>query len=82
MIKHKLIKCHVYDRFSYRYRDFYIQEICEVSYQNKKMRVKLIDWVVVDLEGDQIHSCKKPKPTRREMIEWVDCYYDKLEGAN
>jgi len=46
------------------------------------MRVKLIDWVVVDLEGDQIHSCKNPKPTRREMIEFVDCYYDKLEGAN
>ena len=81
MIKHKLIKFHKFGRFSWRYRDFYIQEVCEVSIQDKKLKDKLLDWIVVDLEGKFIQSCEKPRPTRREMIEWVDSYYDKLEGA-
>ena len=34
------------------------------------------------LEGKFIQSCQKPRPTRGEMKEWIDNYYDKLEGAN
>jgi len=82
MIKHKLIKCHKFGRFSWRYRDFYIQEIFEVSVQNKKIKEKLIDWIVMSLDGKFIQSCQKPRPTRGEMIEWVDNYYDQFEGAN
>ena len=47
MAKNKLIKCHKFGRFSYRYRDFYIQEVVDVSMQNKTLKVKLLDWIVM-----------------------------------
>ena len=82
MEKHKLIKCNKFGRFSWRYRDFYIQEVVDVSMQNKTLKVKLLDWIVMSLEGKFIQSCQKPRPTRKEMKEWIDSYYDQLEGAN
>ena len=92
MAKHKLIKCHKFGRFSWRYRDFYIQEVRHVDLKRKQAKEKLgdytfiypslLDWIVMSLDGKFIQSCQKPRPTRGEMKEWVDNYYDKLEGAN